>query len=857
MLPFRPGAILSVLCVSFALTFVLPLPALAATSPALGGAATFGVLGGTYTNTAAGTTINGDVGFTTAPAMVPAGIHPTYGAGAATNLARIDTLTALGQLDIQPCTFTFAPGAIDLSSDITHGPVGVYTPGVYCATGAMNIGGPLVLSGNGTFIFRPTGALNSTAGAIVSTPSGSACQIFWTPGAATTLVANTTFIGSIVDNGTAITVGANTTVAGRLLSLGAGTVTTDTNTITVPTCLNVTKSVINDDGAAAVSADFTLHVTSGGLDVPGSPLAGAAAPGTVLSLPAGAYNVSEDANVLYAPTFSGDCAANGDVTLSLGDSADCVVTNNDIAATITVVKLVINDNGGTKVPGDFPLFVNGGAVLTGITNPFPAPAAYTITETPKAGYTRSFSGDCSAAGVLNLTVNTAKVCIITNDDVVPAAPPALGGGFTGGGGGFSAPLPVLVAPLIDVVKVPAPLALPGGPGEVVYTYTVRNIGTVPMSNVTLVGDTCRPILLISGDTNEDALLDLNETWQHTCTTTLTATHTNTVVATGWANGLSATDIASATVVVSLPLVPPLIHVVKIPNPLALPVGGGAVTYTEIVTNPGTVPLRNVVLTDDKCSPLRRLSGDTNKNSLLDPKEKWIYTCRSILNQTTTNTAIVSGIGNGIMVRDFAIVTVLVPTPSIAVPSIPSDVTTPTVSTPPPAQPVPPRVPKLPKTGLPPVAQSMVALPAVLRIPVIAVDALIEKVGLTKDGSMAIPKDPLHLGWYAMGPRPGQTGSAVIAGHLNWLGGADGVLMDLHKVKPGDTFAVEDADGQLVHFVVRETKLYDADADGTEVFVSTDGKAHLNIVTCAGVWRKTDQQYTKRLVVFTDKVEKET
>jgi len=40
-----------------------------------------------------------------------------------------------------------------------------------------------------------------------------------------------------------------------------------------------------------------------------------------------------------------------------------------------------------------------------------------------------------------------------------------------------------------------------------------------------------------------------------CSTTLLATKTNTVVATGWANGISATDIATATVVVGVPIVP--------------------------------------------------------------------------------------------------------------------------------------------------------------------------------------------------------------------------------------------------------------------------------------------------------------
>ena len=45
--------------------------ALAADAPDLGMAATFGILSSTYTNTVAGTTINGDLGYTTGPAVVP------------------------------------------------------------------------------------------------------------------------------------------------------------------------------------------------------------------------------------------------------------------------------------------------------------------------------------------------------------------------------------------------------------------------------------------------------------------------------------------------------------------------------------------------------------------------------------------------------------------------------------------------------------------------------------------------------------------------------------------------------------------------------------------------------------------
>src|SRR5439155_114843 len=44
------------------------------------------------------------------------------------------------------------------------------------------------------------------------------------------------------------------------------------------------------------------------------------------------------------------------------------VTVNAQAPKLTLVKTVINDNGGTKQVADFPLFVNGSPVTTGVAN---------------------------------------------------------------------------------------------------------------------------------------------------------------------------------------------------------------------------------------------------------------------------------------------------------------------------------------------------------------------------------------------------------------------------------------------------------------------------------------------------------
>jgi hypothetical protein len=224
----------------------------AATSPSTGAASKFVILSSTYSNTVGGTTLNGDLGYTVPPATIPTVNGATHVADSVYNQAGIDQGSALSNLNNQPCSFSFAPGPIDLASDTTHGPVGVYTPGVYCAAGAASIGGggTVTLNGAGTYIFRMDGALNSSANSIVKLANGaSACDVWWTPTAATTLGANSTFVGTTID-ASGITIGNNVTWNGQALAFG-GTVSTTSDTISTAACPAVTSAT---PAAAKVTA---------------------------------------------------------------------------------------------------------------------------------------------------------------------------------------------------------------------------------------------------------------------------------------------------------------------------------------------------------------------------------------------------------------------------------------------------------------------------------------------------------------------------------------------------------------------------------------------------------------------------
>lgn len=144
------------------------------------------------------------------------------------------------------------------------------------------------------------------------------------------------------------------------------------------------------------------------------------------------------------------------------------------------------------------------------------------------------------------------------------------------------------------------------------------------------------------------------------------------------------------------------------------------------------------------------------------------------------------------------------------------------------------------------------LPIRLTIPKINVDAAVEYVGFTSDGAMGVPAGPTDVAWFDLGPRPGENGSAVIAGHEGWKDNIQAVFDNLYKLHIGDKIYVEDKNGSATTFVVRKMQTYGENQDFSDVFRSSDGKAHLNLITCEGTWNATQESYPNRLVVLTDK-----
>lgn len=157
-----------------------------------------------------------------------------------------------------------------------------------------------------------------------------------------------------------------------------------------------------------------------------------------------------------------------------------------------------------------------------------------------------------------------------------------------------------------------------------------------------------------------------------------------------------------------------------------------------------------------------------------------------------------------------------------------------------------------QTVLPARTPNAAANPIRLLIPGIGLNANIEQMGILANGDMATPtQNPWEdVGWYKLGPRPGERGSAVIDGHLDRPGGSPAVFWYLRNLHSGDAVLVMDAAGKTLHFHVTRVELYAPQAAPIQDIFGNKSGTYLNLITCAGDWIPSEHQTTLRLVVYT-------
>jgi hypothetical protein len=114
--------------------------------------------------------------------------------------------------------------------------------------------------------------------------------------------------------------------------------------------------------------------------------------------------------------------------------------------------------------------------------------------------------------------------------------------------------------------------------------------------------------------------------------------------------------------------------------------------------------------------------------------------------------------------------------------------------------------------------------------------------------MELPPDPAIAGWYAPGPSPGESGSAVVASHVDY-GGRLGVFAGLARVEPGARIRVDYDDGSKRWFIVTARRSFaKADLPVSELF-RHDGEPALALITCGGQFNRATRSYSDNVVIY--------
>ena len=220
----------------------------------------------------------------------------------------------------------------------------------------------------------------------------------------------------------------------------------------------------------------------------------------------------------------------------------------------------------------------------------------------------------------------------------------------------------VLVPQLDLLKsVDQPIVYPGT--DVTYTYVATTSGTAPFQapqgatsrDDWLSDDKCSPVTYVSGDTNDDSIMEPGESWTYTCASSISTDtlNTGTFTATPFV-GKQTGPQKQATATAEVDVIQKGITITKTPSApggvvkgstLLVPVGT-EVTYTyEVTSGAATVPMDVLDVTDNKCAPVKYQSGDTSGDGMVDPGETWVYTCKSVFTgiSTVTNTVVVTAV----------------------------------------------------------------------------------------------------------------------------------------------------------------------------------------------------------------------
>src|SRR5215472_15455216 len=155
-------------------------------------------------------------------------------------------------------------------------------------------------------------------------------------------------------------------------------------------------------------------------------------------------------------------------------------------------------------------------------------------------------------------------------------------------------------------------------------------------------------------------------------------------------------------------------------------------------------------------------------------------------------------------------------------------------------------PPLPRAG------RRVPRPVSLVIPAIGVRTSLIRLGRTAQGTLQVPTSTSVAGWYTASPRPGEIGSAIIAGHIDSDAGP-GVFFRLRLLRPGNLVYVRRTDGTLAVFRVYAEHMYVKTRFPTQQVYGPEPDAELHLITCGGVFDSATGHYLSNVVVYSSEI----
>ncbi len=446
-----------------------------------------------------------------------------------------------------------------------------------------------------------------------------------------TATAITTETGSIDDDGT---VGGDPGTPG----IDDDPETDEDVTLYAFPILTLQKTVVNDNGGTAVDTAWTLSATQGATAISGAE-GDAAITNAVVT--AGTWDLRESGGPagytegVWVCSGSADTDPTNGLTLSYGEDVTCTITNDDDPPSLTLLKTVTNDDGGTAVATAWTLTATGtlGAPtnLSG-TTPVTSGAGfkadtYSLGENGPSGYSASLYSCVKNASApvfgntITIVLGDTVTCTINNNDNLVGAPS------------------------LTIVKDADKAAVSTAGETITYTITVDNTGNIDLTNVVLDDVFAGGATLTSGD-DGDNVLETNETWVYTADYVVTQADLNAGTALVNVAGVDTdqttrqTDDATTTVTQS-----PSLTIVKDADKAAVSTAGETITYTITVDNTGNIDLTNVVLDDVFAGGATLTSGDDGDN-VLETNETWVYTADYVVTQADLNagTALVNVAG---------------------------------------------------------------------------------------------------------------------------------------------------------------------------------------------------------------------